>query len=1791
MKIKSVFNEFLRRGGDISHPHAWVREQAMSNHLNYAQIVTAPNQQHIQSIEQLSAELIQGIFSELRNTRFDFSVPEESFDIDELELRAVQLLQEWAETDVNSQIESDIVFIDLFLRKLVAEFAANNRFWELLLLKLDRAIAQEYPLGHCLSNCIEILIAAVPRFGFLRSFISEVRPLYQRLDTTSPAWLPILMILQARPDAALWAVVLRSVNYYQVWENTQQIDLSAIHVEATQHLRQHWERAHLDWFAEACATLDAWLYGVTAYQTLHESTEATRQRFAQALADQLKLNAQETTQWLEVLLFEACLVASSTDNMGQTRDVWRYRLAHLPPSFLKKAREISAFFQHLEILNSNSRLIQLIDKIHNFSPLIEEFALTYQENPVHFKNAQHEILDFVATHLIYNRILFNPRQAILELKQSVIQKFEHSLEDSELPQLFQIARQEIQTLPVSQSFKESFLAFCEQLSYAIAAKNLSSTYQSIAQFAVEQVRTECPDYIKEIGETGQQLCIQDNAFTLQRAAWVLATSLEPKETLRWWWDISVGVYLVHRERAALAANLAGLLRGFQQQFLMSEAQIISKLIKDLYQEALGISSDYRNRENISFQPLSIHHSTAQSIFTQPIETPEFFKAFSFTKDEEAAWQNLMPLLQRDLQNKPLIELEKSWKTPQNNLFWDNVASRAPMYLRQIALGMQLSENIEFLSEKISEHLAQILKLSETHHNKCRRDIGLIISYLAECLRTQPPTLAVLNVVRYWIQTISPFVRYKSIVWRFVWGRLEDEALPFLNPLEQRALHQWCAQLIIAADFFPQTHALCAQIFANEDTLFAEDWATEQQWRDLIGGLLAAAITPDCAPISGAAMVQRLALASPLFEQLSATEWQQQQAAFLNAFKHLLEHELLQKLIQRQTEITNVLIKFPLCQNLQTIDSFSILLSSIDYAADRCRHRAEKDNLDDQVPFALNYWQNAYFLTFSHIVNGDFLKKLVSYEILSPAQIRSFLFENIDTLPDLTALNQSILQQFGEKHKLTDRCRLAAQSLPMVTAAHKLLNFQKNWTEFLSQKLNVSYCEDLQFLMRRIGLHLSGLVPCHHFSQWYWRTVGRFLSVPTRQHAEKILPKIPHLLSSEFSASELSEISNIFNELCTLFKQPHWQSTPILQDFLLENVSAPNDKKLPIIQTLNLKEGLWTEIFIQRSPPLFYTALENALPQLLQGLTPDLRSCVNAFVRELYQHGDEEAAWQAMQPFVRDLLAQSQIDQILTSWRQFILRTSQHLPPAPAACWTLILWRGFEVIRQTALGIKMLQHADNIAENMLIDFPALTGQAQQDGLTDSAKCRRDLRLFIEFTGKTLSEQPPSLAAINCGRFLVQYVAPFVHYTAETWRLIKLRLQEKTITYLHKNEHLALYRWIGQLNGVFEQLSLLGKNVGLELFYKNQQDENWTNALSGILVVSMTHEQAPLSGSALLQRLILSNPIFSDQKNLQNQCQSVLNILNGTLLEKTLETQSRVHIYLSKLAILQKEPQLRGFDAFCAVFSHFPYTRELWQYEIWSRMQDGWLTAGQPSDRVVAQMTGWKSPSLEKLSRLNDGLNQAITIPTTLKSQLRQWFKNNGSALQITPQQQQMSGFILKLLILRSTFEINIETIKSDISEMLSWGLENEAIFQIISHQSQTQIYLEKRGQLFLQQWISGQAGLKLLQNPQKLGEEAAASFKVSQCGKDLGHLLRQIGLQLLGLQTVKLEDWYFDHIGIFLTLNTRQFAEKSLPTLLQNLRKYFTDQEWQLIELQLKSCYQAFNQLEWTETTFSNWVSS
>ncbi|MEY3220274.1 MAG: hypothetical protein RIT27_1631 [Pseudomonadota bacterium] len=1796
MAKKTILNTFLRRGGDTQHPHAWVREQISNEFLLDAQTITTPQSSQMQLIEQMSAELVQSIFTELRATRFDFSVPNEHFDIDELELQMVQLIQEWAETETDSVIASEIVFLDLFLRRLVAEFSANNRFWELLLLKLDRALVEhQHSLGHILNNDIEILMAAVPRFPFVRSVIKDSWQMYQRLNTDVPIWLPIILILNARPDATIWQVLLRSLNQYQLWENLQQIDLSVIHKEVAQFLRNHWERAQLDWFEEACETLDNWLYGVNAYNELHLLTENNRQRLAQSLSENTKTAIDDFKQWLEVLLYEATLVASMTPNSGQTRDIWRYRLAHLPdqPIFWKKTKELSAFLQRLEIDVANPRLNALLNQIHNFAPILEEVSLARQEHFSHVNPPSHDILIFVLKHLTSYRIFFNPHQAIAELKARTIKLFDGLVDSTTLHNIFQTACLEIQQSTTPQNLKESFKVFCEQLPLITAAKNLSLLYEDITQDALKQVRTDCPNYVEEVGENGMQLCARDNSFTLQRAALILGSAtLETKETLRWWWDTSVGIYLVHRERSALAANLVGLLKGLQQKLPQPDAQCISTLLKNLYQEALGVSTDYRGRENLYFETLPLHNTTAQSIFNVSIETPPFFKAFSLTIDEEMAWTNLIPKFEETLRTTPLVDVEKTWQLSLEEPFWQNVADRAPVYLRQIALGIKLTENVEVLAERIATHLTRILKLPETHENKCQRDLGLLINYLAECLRTQPPTLAALNITRYWIQTISPFVRYKSAVWRLTWGRLEDEALAFLSPLEQRALHLWCAQLLAATEFFPLTHEFGAQVFHHDEPLFAEDWTAERQWRDLMGGLLAAATTADCAPITGDALAQRLALATPLLTQTSAADWQRQQTAFLSAFKHLLDPSLLQKLIQRQATITTLLSKIPLCQSLQSLDSFGILLSHIDYAADRWRQFSflMTDDLNAQLPASLNHWQTSRFLNLYAIVEQGFLQKLVCREYLSAAEVRALLFENIENLPTLPDLVRSISRQFGETHPLTARCQLAAQQLPMVTASIKLLNPQEKWSAFITQKLNLAACEDLTFLMRRIGLHLSGLVPCRDFARWFWRSTGQYLSLPTRQHAEKWLPQIPKVLSPLFSVAELQTISIVFNELSGLFSQRDWQSAPTLRDFLLENQSiASTEKSTPIIQHLELEGNLWSKVFIQRSPPLFYTSLENALPHLLQGLTPDLRNATGAFLHALYRHGDEEAAWQAMQSVLPALLIKTSTDQILTSWRHFILRTSQQLPTAQSACWILILWRGFEVIRQTALGLKMQQHADNIAENMLLDFPALTNQAQPDGLTDTAKCRRDLRLFIEFSGKMLSQQPFSLAALNTGRFLVQYVAPFVHYSTESWRLIKLRLQEKTLAYLDKSEHFALYRWIGQLNGVFEQLSFLRGDSGLKLFYKNQESKDWHNLLGGVLASAMTSNTAPLSGSALLQRLMLSSPALNETESLQNQWQSVFEVLNGEIAEKVLETHARLQTYLSKLPILQQEQGLRGFDVFCAVFANYPYTRELWHYEIWSRVQEGWLTAAQPADRVVAQLTGWRSPSLEKFSRLNEHLQQITTIPTTWKTERRQWFNFNEQTIQLTQPQQQIVGFILKLLILRSTFETHIETFKLDVSEIVNWGLEPEMLFQALYYQSQTQSCLEKRGQLLLEQWISSQAGLKLLQNPQSLGKEAAVSFKIPQCERDLGHLLRQIGLQLTGLQQTTLENWFFDHIGGFLQRNTRQTIEKQLPVLLFSLKKYFTDNEWQHIESQLKSCYNIFNHLEWTETTFSNWI--
>jgi len=276
--------------------------------------------EYIQTINQNSSELVRNIFVELKNTVLDVSESEQdSLDLDELELGVLQWLQDWAENRGGTRLSLELELLHSFVHELVLPYAASQRLWELLLLKLDRLFINccDDPLVNHFSESFEILIAAVQRFSFIRDFYLKTEDAYNALDSRLMPYLCLQLLLQARSEARLnqrWQRQFSLNSWKTLLEKHSLDELKQLHHKAMSTLRQHWERAQLDWLSKATETLHAHLQVPTQ---------------SQALAAQIPDSLHSICEPLQGLLYDICLSLALNPQPSDARALLRYRISLL----------------------------------------------------------------------------------------------------------------------------------------------------------------------------------------------------------------------------------------------------------------------------------------------------------------------------------------------------------------------------------------------------------------------------------------------------------------------------------------------------------------------------------------------------------------------------------------------------------------------------------------------------------------------------------------------------------------------------------------------------------------------------------------------------------------------------------------------------------------------------------------------------------------------------------------------------------------------------------------------------------------------------------------------------------------------------------------------------------------------------------------------------------------------------------------------------------------------------------------------------------------------------------------------------------------------------------------------------------------------------------------------------------------------------------------------------------------------------------------------------------------------
>ncbi len=1423
--------------------------------------------------------------------------------------------------------------------------------------------------------------------------------------------------------------------------------------------------------------------------------------------------------------------------------------------------------------------------------------------------------------------------------------------------------------------RQDLAHFFSQLPQLSGARNLMQNLDAVTQHISLHVLTQCPEYVDTVGEAGLKACVRDNRLTLLRAAQLLSgPQSRSQEAFLWWWDASVGGYLVHREKAALEANLQGLYQGLEHYLDRTEVEPMVDLVSNMYQEALGLQLKVHSAVSLQTEHLSIEGGQWQPVFApaaqdddvpqtmldwfkdapqtamalsdgisqhlpqavqqalhdvMPVKTQKILWTFIDANlqhgDEEAAWGKAQVLMDRSLRSQSCAVLLNEWRsllvrlpqwmTPSASAYWTDTLQRGLEVIAQVSLGRILQAASQRVAGEIAAHLMQQRVVREfspkdssaelSAEAKCKRDLGFLLEVMGQIWVQSPPSLAALNISRYVVQNVAPFVDYPGRVWRLVWLKLQACLWPDLNAQEQTQCVLWVAQLQDMCADLHLTRPLGEAVFHQVAPVFGDPDIAEQDWRNALGGLISAALTSEHAPYPGSVLAQRLLLSSPVFAEMDAPRWQSIHTSLADSFAELLSAPIVARLEQVQASISHSLLRLSMCDSLasvQTTDKhqalrlrFYLALPDLPYLAHSWQihlwaklsspqsgKRGLSLNPADRLLAELNHWAlpevpalQAHFERYASVTDAQQLLALPT--AASAVQATPQAPESGLSLTDEYALHLRYLALYSEStqlqpmlyrhllflepqhsqalqrmrdwcgslpssHWLAETATQAEQYLLKLGIARRLLNPKEDLAQALFPVLKVNPCIDLNFVLQHIGVSFTGLLPHLDLAQWYHDHVAVFVSLRTRQRNTQLWAPLVQHLSKAWTPAEQKLLLAAVKQL----------ARPL--------ASTPKRPRLSV-RHFSLQGAVWQQVFQAATASPALQALQQALPACRDQLSTTLYQDLDTFCQHWEHTGDIEAAWEALQPSWQAQLSQQSTTALHRDWQAALPILAQHLSPVQVAYWWHGLQKGLHLLAQTGLGVRLQQQADDIAKQVAQRLATAPQGFHDLGLSDpvlaAAKCRRDQALLLTAVGEMLSQQSASLAALNIGRYLIQNIVPFVNYNTGAWQLVWLMWQEASADRLDALEKQALRQCCEQLNGLSEHFSAM---YALELFNvahaqvdntatdeDNLAQQARLDTLGGLLCAAATPDSAPLSGGYLLQRLVLSSPLFAHHtaaswQEVQAELAQALAAIESSELNQPLQQRyNQIVDVLFKLPRLAEWQAFSGDDIEALLLSAAPEAELTWDLSQYVSQQI------PPSAILVQQSNGWNGLQPQQAQALAQTYQsiQAFNYQQALSG--GKWYQRHQPDTLPAPAVPVLQILLCHLSLYRSSSTLPVSAIRWRISQtwqailLLKLGLHKDSLLnfaQLWQQQHAQQPHLAQLGEYITQHLSAVSAGHKLLHL--NLDKPMSRVTIHSRCSADARYTLKQMGAYLCGEpHTHSIETWYAQHVGRFVKPATRQ----------------------------------------------------
>lgn len=1193
-----------------------------------------------------AALISETVIAEIRAIAMDFSEPGQALRLEELELSLFGMLADWGEIEASRAIVLETAFTTQFLRQVVARHSAANRLWELLLLKLERVINEQVAghRDHILGAALETLVGAVPRFGFFKDFCQRVSGNFAWFAAPVEDGLLLRMAFAAHPEGRLSGAVQRAREPWPWADAVDPSDLAIALRQGRKKLRFGWERTQLDWYDQAVADLQRVLAcaracqraGLAAPNWGREVTETMLTAPDPAAAEAL-------AKWVPVTL-----AAASAWELPQAIPRLRAQLALYVVHDAPLWRHGEALGRALTRFPLGEAAAEIQEDFLALCGEIPLMLAEFQRIPAHWEGAvDSPLARMLSLGLPVLRRLHDGHHVLPALRGYCAQWLEVQADPPPGEALG------AQTLALAGAADDPTHATLRALApiwpELRAALTLRDHLKNIALLTSSHVLAATPEYAERVGEAGMQSCIRDNHFSLLRAVQILSSPIaEPKSAMLWWWNTAVGAYLVNRAKPTLEANLIGMDQALRQYLPEPEAEAVSSLLQAVFTEALGASLP-RSHDAPELRELPLQGVLWRQIFQQPRPGPAMadraltewraaasgFPAASLEArvvalcaahaealrgngDREAAWLPVQPLIADLLARHSAAEIDAAWRAALLRLPLPNTADQAAWLsigeegraiLQRAALGQALARKHRTLAKHVSASVLRLGNLADTQRRVTEKAyIGLFSAFFrhaAATLGDNVESLAILSQTRYLLEHLVPTMGLPRLIWQMAWTQLEDHLLAELDARAHPALHRWIAQLDAVATGLEAAVPICREVIAAPEARFAEDEPQEAQWRALFSGWIAAAATPEDAPMPGSALAQRLLLSNEVMRDETPESWGERHAALREAFAEWLPEPLATRLDETQQILARqlgwlaevfaragwrnvdpyylLLHRLPACRAQWWLDQWTASEADLptafvcehtgwsrprDLAQARERFEAARTfpGLANSVQWP--FW-NQPALELCDVDQDSlrfFILRLAVQEAAEPPLLVDCLgaltARARDRYPSvLTALRQRIRRLNGANHPLTHALAQALQPLPTTGLAMRLLNDTVDLADLAVRELQpfreipevsrqadhrIRCARDFRLILRRLGLHLAGIAPCADLGAWYWERAGGFLTRETRLEAEWWIPKLPDALREILSLEEKRVLEEQLASITRLFSTPAWRSADAKQ---------------------------------------------------------------------------------------------------------------------------------------------------------------------------------------------------------------------------------------------------------------------------------------------------------------------------------------------------------------------------------------------------------------------------------------------------------------------------------------------------------------------------------------------------------------------------------------------------------------------------------------------------------------------